>query len=126
MANYYWRYIGCPTNSVPQELLSDQKLNPLVLKELLKNIATKEGILQASDEETVVRLLFNNDIFPIRIKRLSKKDIKIINLKKIQRQIHPSDEKVNVIIPQNNNKRHIMVYITLLIIILIAVYLILK
>jgi hypothetical protein len=124
MMNYYWRYVGCPTGSVPPELMSDRDMHPIAIKELLKNIQTKEGVLQAANEETVVRLLFNNDIFPIRIRKLSKKDIKLINLRKMQRQLNGNvEEKINIIQPQKRNKKHLtLILVTLALIIIGAKY----
>lgn len=110
-------YVGCPTGSVPPKLLSDQDLHPLELKELLKNIPTKEGVLQANSEETVVRLLLNMDVFPIRIKRLSKNDIKLFNLRKMQRKLSSNNSNRIIIMPKKKSKKLLPILISIVVII---------
>lgn len=76
-----WRYIGCNTKQLPKELRSQKILSINEIKELLDTIPLVEGKLEAINEEAVVALLLHDKIMPLRLHKMTKKELKVENLK---------------------------------------------
>lgn len=78
-----WRYIGCNTKELPSEFKTQKLLDINMLKELMGSVPIVEGKLEAVNEEAVVSLLMHDDIYPLRLHKLTEEEIKIERLKSL-------------------------------------------
>lgn len=91
---FTWFYVGCNLNEMPKNILENSsKYNTEELKELLKNIPIKQGVIKAADEESLVRLLFTNNIYPIKIKKASGLELRIHKLKRMHHLVQKRNLK---------------------------------
>jgi len=79
-----WHYIGCDVKQVPIEILnSEAKLSRNEVKNLLETISPIEGDIQATNVDSMIRLLLSKGIYPLRIHPNKPNEDRILKLKKL-------------------------------------------
>jgi hypothetical protein len=79
----FWRYIGCKIEHLPQEFKNEIVLDASVIKELIKSVPIEEGKIEAVDEDAIVSLLLNENIFPLRLHKMTKREMYLESLKRL-------------------------------------------
>jgi hypothetical protein len=68
-----WKYIGCEIKYIPEKV-KNRDLEESEIKEILETIPLVEGQIEAYNVDSVVRLLIDDNIFPLKIHIVTKKD----------------------------------------------------
>ena len=91
----WWTYIGCKTDQIPKGMLNDsRKMSPAEIKELIESVPLVEGKIQAYNVNAITALLMNENIFPLKIHPVGKKETKterLRNLRDLVKNNRPSD-----------------------------------
>jgi hypothetical protein len=80
-----WSYVGCKINDMPKNILDDpSKLSQHEIKQIIESVPIIEGKLEAVNEESVISLLLDDNIFPLKIHLYKSYETKINKLKMIR------------------------------------------
>lgn len=80
-----WKYVGCKTEYVPKEIISDDVLSHDQLKSILKNdIPLVEGEIEALTVDAIVGLLMADGIYPLKIHPYDIDESKLDRLKRMR------------------------------------------
>jgi hypothetical protein len=86
--NTKWLYFGCNLSELPNNFLEDsKKLSKDEIKVILNSIPIVNGVTSAVSENELIKLLINNGIYPIRIKKCNNIDNRILRLKNIRNML---------------------------------------
>jgi hypothetical protein len=129
-----WLYVGCKLSELPPNFLVDsKKLTKDQIKEVLESIPIEDGSAEADSEDSLVRILISNGIFPIKIKPCNTIDNRILRLKAIRNIASKSSnidkyiDEVRVLneivpIPKKFNYKPILLIILLITLVTILYY----
>jgi len=83
-----WRYIGCEISEVPKDMIDKDDLSPGQIRELLNTVPTVDSYIEAATIDSLVALLLNDGIFPIKIHPLDDDENNLNRLKRFRIKVN--------------------------------------